>query len=61
MIDAYKMISWDDFLFYLKENKKNMGCIEDKHFTKKTIQKTNTVKDIYSLLKEIRNKLANKE
>lgn len=61
MIEAYKMINWDDFLLYLKENNNDKNCINDAHFTRKTRQKTKTVKDLYSLLKEIRNRLANKE
>lgn len=60
MIKAYEMINRNKFLEFM-QNKKQSILANNENIRDKTIQKTKTVKELYFLLKGIRNKLANNE
>lgn len=58
MIQAYKIINWSDFIDYLSKNTNEIIKTKDNSFKRIIWQKTNTVIDLYSLLKEVRANIA---
>lgn len=58
MIDAYKMIDWNDFILFLDEKKKTNKELQNNKFKKKIQIKLNSNKDLFILLKEVRKDLA---